>query len=250
MINIYMKNIIKNFLGFWGYEVRNLSKVKKYDELKKWQFIRTFDIKNIIDVGASEGQFIKLMIQFFPNAHIYAFEPIEDCYKKLHAKFLSYENIHLYNTALADQEGESSFSLSSATPSSSLLKMSNLHKKLFPHTASTREQTVNVMKLDNVLDVNDFNGMTLMKIDVQGAEDKVFRGGQNILDKVSMVISEVSYTRLYVDQPLFDDINKALSDKGFIYIGNLEQFYTPVTKAPLFADAIFVRKEVHDQLYS
>jgi len=55
---------------------------------------------------------------------------------------------------------------------------------------------------------------------------------------------------LYEGQPLFRDIFALLERHAFTYIGNMEQFENPLTAAPLFADAVFIKKEIHDRLYN
>ena len=46
----------------------------------------------------------------------------------------------------------------------------------------------------------------LVKIDTQGFEDRVIRGGEQTIKKASIVVVEVSFTKLYEHQPLFSDL--------------------------------------------
>ena len=58
--------------------------IKKYrpavDPLK---WLEKYDIKTIIDIGAHTGQFAKEIREKLPQARIYSFEPLKDCYQKL-----------------------------------------------------------------------------------------------------------------------------------------------------------------------
>ena len=83
---------------------------------------------------------------------------------------------------------------------------------------------------------------------MQGAEDKVIKGGVETLKKTDIIVTEVSFVQLYDNQPLIKDMLTLLESHDFIYIGNLQQFLNPQTKAPLFADSIFVKKEIFDIL--
>ena len=227
-----------------------MEKEAKQLKIRKWDFLKTIPINTIIDVGANEGQFADEILNIFPLAEIHSFEPLSDCFEKLTANFAGNKKVHTYNFALGEQEGEISFSRSQASPSSSILKMGSLHKKLYPHTAGLIEEKVKIRRLDDVLGDVDLKKEVLLKIDVQGAEEKVIRGAIDVLKQTNVVITEVSYATLYENQPLFSDIFVLLGKFDFIYAGNMEQFPSPLTGAPLFADAIFVKKEVHDILYN
>ncbi|HWH61899.1 MAG TPA: FkbM family methyltransferase, partial [Ginsengibacter sp.] len=219
-------------------------------KIQKWNFLKKIPIKTIIDVGANEGQFVEEILNIFPLAEIYSFEPLGDCYEKLMSNFRNNKKVHTYNFALGEQDGEITFSRSSASPSSSILKMGDLHKKLYPHTANLVEEKVKIKRLDDVFADVNLENEVLLKIDVQGAEEKVIKGGSSVLKKANMIITEVSYATLYENQPLFRDIMNLLEKYGFSYIGNMEQFANPLTGAPLFADAIFVKKEIYNILYT
>ena len=245
-----MKKLIHWLLNKFGYQLRNPKKEAEQLKIQKWNFLKKVPIKTIIDVGANEGQFVEEILNIFPLAEIYSFEPLGDCYEKLMSNFRNNKKVHTYNFALGEQDGEITFSRSSASPSSSILKMGDLHKKLYPHTANLVEEKVKIKRLDDVFADVNLENEVLLKIDVQGAEEKVIKGGSSVLKKANMIITEVSYATLYENQPLFRDIMNLLEKYGFSYIGNMEQFANPLTGAPLFADAIFVKKEIYNILYT
>ena len=245
-----MKKLIHWLLNKFGYQLRNPKKEAEQLKIQKWNFLKKIPIKTIIDVGANEGQFVEEILNIFPLAEIYSFEPLGDCYEKLMSNFRNNKKVHTYNFALGEQDGEITFSRSSASPSSSILKMGDLHKKLYPHTANLVEEKVKIKRLDDVFADVNLENEVLLKIDVQGAEEKVIKGGSSVLKKANMIITEVSYATLYENQPLFRDIMNLLEKYGFSYIGNMEQFANPLTGAPLFADAIFVKKEIYNILYT
>ena len=245
-----MKKLIHWLLNKFGYQLRNPKKEAEQLKIQKWNFLKKIPIKTIIDVGANEGQFVEEILNIFPLAEIYSFEPLGDCYEKLMSNFRNNEKVHTYNFALGEQDGEITFSRSSASPSSSILKMGDLHKKLYPHTANLVEEKVKIKRLDDVFADVNLENEVLLKIDVQGAEEKVIKGGSSVLKKANMIITEVSYATLYENQPLFRDMMNLLERYGFSYIGNMEQFANPLTGAPLFADAIFVKKEIYNILYT
>lgn len=67
-------------------------------------------------------------------------------------------------------------------------------------------------RLDDLTDLPQFD---LLKIDIQGGEQTVFRSGVKSLSKALAVITEVSALPIYVDQPLLHDQLQELSQHGF-----------------------------------
>lgn len=244
-----MKKLIIYILKKIGYKIQNISKEVKYHEKQKWNFLKDMDIKTILDIGANEGQFAEEIYNIFPEAKIYSFEPLKESYKLLIKKIKDKNRLYAYNIALGEQDEEKTFYMSSGSPSSSLLKMGKLHKNLFPHTAAITEQVVTIKKLDNVKGIHIQDNL-MIKIDVQGAEDKVILGGIDTFRRAKIIITEVSYATLYENQPLFKDIFSLLDKLNFKYIGNIEQFNNPINNAPLFSDAIFVNEDFYEKMFN
>lgn len=117
--------------------------------------------------------------------------------------------------------------------------MLDLHVAVWPATAETGTEEVEVRQLDS-LDL-ELEPELLVKIDVQGFEDKVVAGGRKTLSMANYVITEVSFARLYQNQPLFEDIYELLTGMGFSYRGSLSQITDPQDDRPLQADALFIR---------
>jgi len=64
-------------------------------------------------------------------------------------------------------------------------------------------------------DVPDLGRVDLLKIDVQGSELSVFSHGRATLARAVAVHTEVSMVPLYVDQPLFGEVDAELRAQGF-----------------------------------
>jgi hypothetical protein len=97
------------------------------------------------------------------------------------------------------------------------------------------------VRLDDLAAELDIRAPFLVKMDVQGFEDKVIAGGPNTIRRADIVVVEVSMIRLYAGQPLFADIYRMMTDLGFQYRGNWEQCISPLDGQVLQADAIFMK---------
>src|ERR1039457_5507780 len=176
-----MKKLIYKLLKRVGYTIYKRSKMAQHLIDEKWNFLRQINIRTVIDVGANEGQFIKEVYNIFPKAEFYSFEPLRDCFEKLIDKFKNNTKVHAFNFALGEEDGEIIFSRSSASPSSSILKMTRLHKNLFPNTANLIEESVKIKRFDDIFENILIQDFILLKIDVQGAEEKVIKGAIQLL---------------------------------------------------------------------
>lgn len=123
----------------------------------------------ILDIGAFEGIYALAARECNSRAPIYAFEPNPETAEKLRARCVS-KNIATIETALAETNGAVSFLLNSQM--SRILDSSPL--------TTERATQVKAMTLDTWISQNSVNP-SLIKIDTEGAEGGIFRGGQNTL---------------------------------------------------------------------
>ncbi|WP_077080091.1 FkbM family methyltransferase [Mycobacterium numidiamassiliense] len=72
------------------------------------------------------------------------------------------------------------------------------------------------MQTHRLDDIAEIAHLDLLKIDVQGSELVVFRGGTTKLAEAVAIQAEVSFTPLYKDQPTLGDIDGELRGQGFL----------------------------------
>jgi len=74
-------------------------------------------------------------------------------------------------------------------------------------------EEVKTIRLDDIAEVTELD---FLKIDAQGSELSVFRGGRERLGRAVAVQVEVSFICLYENQPTFGDIDAELRGLGFV----------------------------------
>lgn len=236
-----MKKLAKKILARLGLKVNRIDRSRVLEE-DKFKWLQGLDIQTVLDIGSNKGNTVREFHRLFPQAAIYAFEPLADCLELVKSKMAGVPNIYFYKLALSDHEGEATFYRSEYSGSSSLLPMASLHKTLFPHTAKQFPEKVRVTTLDKILADKNLESNILVKIDVQGEEGKVIAGGQKIISRAKVIICETSYQPLYDGQALFGDIFKQLTALGFVYAGLWgEDFHSPQDGRPLQQDSIFLK---------
>jgi FkbM family methyltransferase len=201
------------------------------------------DIRTVLDIGANTGQFALTVHRLLPEATIHSFEPLADCHARLVERLDAAPRFHAHAVALGDADGEVEFQRNDFTQSSSVLPMAPLHKEALRWTGHSTTVTVPVRRLDSVLGDQELEPNVLVKIDVQGFEDRVLVGGEQTLRQARYVMVETSMEPLYEGQASFERVYELLTGYGFRYGGNLEQLVNPNDGRILQADALFLRRE-------
>ena len=233
-----LRTIVKGPLNLFGLD---LVRYNPRYSLGEYAYVASLDIKTVIDVGAHTGEFARMIKGILPEAAIFSFEPLQAEFESLRQRMQNGAGFMAFNCAVGDRNETVEIHRSSYAQSSSLLPMAQLHKDAFPVSAGHTVETVEVKRLDDVLRDYELKREILIKIDVQGYEDKVIEGAGEPIAEARAIIVEVSFRELYEGQPLFENIFQLLNEKGFRYFGNLYQLLSPVDGAPLQADALFVR---------
>src|SRR5579885_1397914 len=157
--------------------------------------LRQRPFRTVIDCGANAGQFARWISRFFPTAKLYCFEQLREPYSKLQEWAVTQNGrVECYQLALGDSEGQVEMHQHTQhSPSSSLLASTAHSHELFPQTRSERSAMVQITTLDRALagQIERMPRDILLKLDVQGFEDRVLRGADRTLSEVSACILEV-----------------------------------------------------------
>lgn len=207
----------------------------------QYEWLKKFNVGTIVDIGANKGNVTVALATLFPQAHVFSFEPINKECSVIRRKVKNLPNVTVINAALSDKNGKIPFLLNSSSPSSSMLPLSSLGKKIIP--SNTKKIMVPTITLDEYFHNKKLKSPIFIKIDVQGVEHIVFSGGINLLKKVSVIHVETGFETVYKNQCLFGDIYQLLTRYGFVYHGNMKDadFY-PLFTIPCFENSIFIKK--------
>lgn len=206
--------------------------------------LKALPIRTIIDIGANEGQFARQFCNLFKEANMLCFEPLKDPFEKLKAwaQATDPDRIKVFNLALGEEEGEADmFCHLNHTPSSSLLRADHDAIELYPEIQRVAKRTVTVRTLDTIVAQEYLAAGILIKLDVQGFEDRVIRGGKETIKKADAVIAEVNVAAFYEGQASFAEIVQLLDELGLYFCGNLNQYYAPDGHALCF-DSLFCKR--------
>ena len=236
--NMNLKKIIKKYLRMTGIDI-----IRYHKQGNPLGWLRSENISTVFDIGANIGQFAQEIRAELPDAQIYSFEPIKECHDELIRSMGNDKKFRAFQLALGDKKETKTIHVSFYAPSSSLLEQSEELKKLFPHVTGTIGENIKVERLDDIVHELTIEKPFLVKMDVQGFEDRVIEGGKETIAEADVLIIETSFIKLYEGQPLFDDIYKKLKSLGFSYNGSLRSKKDPKNGKIIFEDSIFLKQD-------
>ena len=168
-----IKNTVRKALFATGIDI---TKNQQYDRqtLSIMKRVLKKD-SNCLDIGCHKGEVLDEIIKFSPDGKHYGFEPIPEYYDYLIKKYSANPNIQILKKALSDSNGQAEFNWVKNAPAYSGLK----ERAYAVKNPEIEKIQVELSKLDDV--GIDFPIISLIKIDVEGAEMKVLEGGKKFI---------------------------------------------------------------------
>lgn len=173
---MFLNKVVKASLHAIGLDLQRLRNTPSFSLCG----LKNLNISTILDVGANEGQFATLARGHFPRAKVFSFEPLPEPYAKLRALAEKDRNMVAVNVALGTETGTQTFLRHTEhSPSSSFLTSTPGCHALYPQIQGQEEVTVEVSMLDAWMSGlrEPLDPEILIKLDVQGYEDRVIAGG-------------------------------------------------------------------------
>lgn len=228
------KNIIRLPFRAIGYDIIRRNK-------PNYTWLKEIGIRTLLDIGANVGQYAMEMSRVLPDPYIYSFEPLECCFRKLNENMKHAQRFQAFHFALGDSSGEAKINRSEHTPASSILKAGDILHNHFSHAAVSVTETIRIERLDDIATLLDLKTPIMIKIDVQGFEEKVIAGGVETIQRSKILIVETSFEELYKGQPLFGTIYDILRELGFNYRGCDHQVRSDKDRRVLQENSIFIK---------
>lgn len=171
----------------------------------------------VIDVGARWGA-RDAWWRIAPLAKIIGFEPdAEECARL--ATIAKASGDHYEPTALGLKAGEAVLHATADPACSSLYPPDATLADRYPELHAIRpveKRTLPVMDLNGWASSRQVDDIVFMKLDTQGSELDILKGGEQLLPGCLGLEIEVEFAPIYNGQPLFADIDLFLRRHGFV----------------------------------
>lgn len=223
--------MFKKLLRNLGYDLRR----------RRWRSAHLAELvaaRTVVDVGVAFGTWE--LYRAFPAARFLLVEPLQDYAEHLEKIAAQYRCDIIYK-ALGDRED-----LCEMHVDPRILTRSSLYARTgLTNTGSPLElRQIEMTTLDSLLDVyGDLEGPILLKIDTEGHELAVIKGGSAFLRRVDVVVAEVSVAPRFEGAYGFSEFIAAMDRHGFEVCDFLRLSYMRGAAGTQFADIAFKRKD-------
>lgn len=239
-------------LGFSSFEATRLAwYVRKYKNLldARLELVPRnilSKLRTCVDAGAHKGDWTQALLEVFKPERVIAVECEPRLVQPLKARFSARQSVKVVEAALAEGEGSASFHQLRHPASSSLLKPRNEVVKEFLANSWDLVGTVEVRKISYDRLVADEAEVSILKLDIQGAEMATLTASREGLEKTKCIILEVTFTSHYEGDSGFPELHQLMAGRGF----GLYRLSAPYNRGGriLFADAVYVREELLQDL--
>jgi len=222
--------VFKKLLRSLGYDLRPRRWTPAY-------LAALVDARTVVDVGVAFGTWD--LYKAFPTARFLLAEPLRDYEEHIRRIAAQYRCDIVYK-ALGATEQECEIHVDP-----NILTRSSLHERTqLTDTGSPLEKRrIEMTTLDSLLDVYaDIEGPILLKVDTEGNELDVIKGGEEFLRRVDVVVAEVSVAPRFTGGYGFAELVAVMDQHGFEVFDFLRLSYVRGGAGTQFADIAFKRK--------
>lgn len=224
------KDAINFFLNRLGLELSEYGSRLTMNSSLCWLSTHGFNVRTVIDVGASDGRWSRGCMRFYPNSRYVLFEP-----NPIHAPSLdSFEkempdSVFIQKAAVGGAMGSIFFDVSNPY-GGSLNAKDGLPSIECPMTT-----------IDASLFSGKIEGPYLLKLDTHGFEKAILEGASDTLKKCEILIIEAYNFHIEPEAILFWQLCELLEKKGFRVIDCVDAMRRKHDGAFWQMDLVFVK---------
>jgi FkbM family methyltransferase len=197
-----------------------------------------FEPKLVLDIGANVGQWNIGFKRIYPDCRVVSFEANEECFENLERNNIEFHGGLLGSGEKSEMDFYFSGEQKAATGASVFRE-----KTCFYDDNVAVSYKVPVKVLDDVIEEivgTPVERFDMIKIDVQGAELEVLKGGLGCLAKTDIVLLEISVMRYNEGAPLLADVVRFMDEHGFSMFDIVENHY--INDCCMQVDALFLKR--------
>ncbi len=190
----------------------------------------------VIDVGAADGT--PPLYEVFPSARHILVEPLEEFAPTLRSWAARLGRADVVIAAAGAEPGIATLNVHPDLVGSSMMRESE------DSDVNGVERQVELVTLDSLVDRFDAPGPYVVKVDTQGSELEVLKGGlRRVLPATDAVLLEVSLFQFFAGGPLALQVLDWMAQLGFAIYDIADPQYRPLDGALSQVDMLFVRDD-------
>lgn len=234
------KDILRRLLLSRGYIIHNSKNyrarmVSAVEGLKN----RKHSFNSIIDVGASDGRWSSLTMQYFPDCNYLLVEANTIHQENLDRFSQSNPNSQYVIAAAGDTIGHIEFDASDPFVGQASHNFSKENTVTIPMTT-----------IDHEVATRELKGPFLIKLDTHGFELPILGGAEQVLAETDAIIVECYNFRLSSESLMFYEMCEYLKQFGFRCIDLVDPRHRPYDGVLWQMDLVFVKETSHEFTYT
>jgi len=167
------------------------------------KFINNKGIKNVVDIGAHKGEFLKHIKKIKSIRKVYSLEPQKKVYEEL-LKEIDNKKYFAYNIAISNRNGKQKMQINDFSMTSTLSKVNenSIYYKIKNFIIGNKKKKfeyIKTEKLDLFTKKRKLKKIDLLKIDTEGHELNVIKSGLKTLKKTKYLLIEFRKNDLYLN---------------------------------------------------
>jgi FkbM family methyltransferase len=171
----------------------------------------------ICDIGANAGHWTSVLYEMNPRLkHVVFVEPQAKYLASLQKLTLPGVTKVIHPCGLGEKSERRL--IKGGTASASFLQADQQFDHFPDSLLEHQEEEVDLITLDKLYADSNHPIPDVIKIDVQGLELEVLKGGINLLRKTKVLVIELSFRQFYKGQPSLSEVLKFLEDHSFVMI--------------------------------
>lgn len=231
-----IKNILSKFFYLLPFNLRVKIKHSFNIPMMEWSLhnlkINGFNPKNILDIGAYEGEWTKMIKKIYPNCNVLMVEPLPDKKVKLNELCKIFNgSVNFLSTLLSSKDDQ----LLNFHPNETASSVLDEHNKNSDNNILLRTKTVDSIANGQIFD--------LIKLDTQGFEIEILKGADKTIINTEVILMEISLIDIHRNVPLIKDVLDFMDSYDFQLYDICSFIRRPLDRALWQIDGIFVKKQ-------
>jgi len=216
MIKLYVQRLARKF----GYEIRRVVKTEASNVAKLGigemePFLRSvkergFIPRGVIDVGANRGEWTRMALGIFPDTRVLMLEPQPELRPYLQAIRQDHPKAEYVLAGAGASQGELVQTIWDDLAGSSFLP--KVDESLM---GKGQQRRVPIVTIDDLLNARPQFDADLVKLDVQGFELEVLKGGTGLFGRTELFVLEASLFAFMEGMPLVEDCVAFMRERGY-----------------------------------
>ena len=177
-----------------------------FKELRRKGLICNF----ILDVGAHSSEWIRTAMKAYPEATVYLIEPLEEMEDKLKQFCRDFPKSKYFLNGAGAKEENLLLTLSGVLEGANFLENKSNHLR-----SVNKQREVKIITIDSLIEKKEIEIPDMVKLDIQGFELEALKGASLLFGKTEVFILEVSFFEFIKGTPIFSDVIRFMSDRGY-----------------------------------